>query len=83
MSDMPSYRLAHDARKGTATMTIEPKPAPEPHNEILDLPDKTGRTTQGGIDVNPNAKTGAKPVTIPTHPGEFARSKKYTEVTKT
>ena len=23
----PSYKLAHDARKGTATMTIEPMPA--------------------------------------------------------
>jgi hypothetical protein len=77
------YQAVRDQRKGTATMTIEPKPAPEPHNEILDLPDKSGRTTQGGIVPSPKAVPGSKVITVPTHPGEFGKSEKYSPVTKT
>ena len=82
-----SYELAHQARKkeglgkGTATMTIEP--APLPHNEILDLPDKTGRTTQGGIDKIPSTPPGKGKLTpLPVHPGEYSRSAKYSPITK-
>jgi hypothetical protein len=63
-------------------MTIEPKTPDDPHNESLDLPDKTGKTTQGGIVPEPSAKPGSKAVTIPTHPGEFGRSAKYSPITK-
>jgi len=92
MSETPSYQLARDERKGSGTMTIEPKSPSqgkviesEPHNEILDLPDKTGRTTQGGIGEIPSVatKTPSKLENIPTHPGEYARSSKYSPVSKT
>ena len=77
------YKVVRDARKGTAEMTIEPKAAPEPHNKSLDIPDKSGRTTQGGIIPEVNAKPGSKAVPAPTYPGEFSRSPKYSPVTKT
>ena len=73
--------MARDARRGTAEMTIEAKHPDDPHNESLDLPVKSGRTTQGGIVPGGNAKPGVKAVPAPVHPGQFNSGS--TGVTKT
>jgi len=77
----PSYKLAHDARKGTATMTIEAvKPYVRPHSEEITPPEKPGAPPgmsyeTPSLSPEENAKPGARKGVsgLITHPGEYQK----------
>lgn len=77
----PSYKAVHRERKGSATMTIEAAPPSSFTDKELPSSDSE-RFPKGSISPEPNAKADAKPVTIPTHPGEYGRPL-YTGISKT
>lgn len=82
MADKPSYKTAHKARKGTATMTIEPAPPTSFTDKALPTPYQEAHSS-GSISPEDNAKGDATIVNPITHPGEYALSAKHSDLSKT
>ena len=71
MAEKPSYKAAHEARKGTATMTIEAAPKTSFTDKVI--PDAHQEQFPGHtISPEENAHGGEKALNIPSvHPGEY------------
>jgi hypothetical protein len=79
MAEKPSYKLAHDARKGTGEMTIEAvKPYVRPHSEEIPPVEKPGAGPgmsyeTPSLSPEENAKSGSKAEPAITHPGQYSK----------
>jgi hypothetical protein len=85
MADKPSYKQPHEARKktGSAEMTIEAAPPTSFSDKSLPSADQERFP---GNTISPESGTsdaGAKVLNTPTRPGEWAKSDKHSDMTRT